>query len=159
MSTTAPQAAAKKAAPAPAKPAALPHLELLLLRDPKQPTPAKRTFGQLSADGKNFSYTLEDPVRAPGVKVFGNTAIPAGRYRVIVNMSVRFKRLMPLLVNVPGFEGVRLHGGNTEVDTHGCPLVAYKKGVDKIWQTAEADLTRLLLAAEDAGREIWITIR
>ncbi|GAB2954686.1 hypothetical protein GCM10027048_20230 [Hymenobacter coalescens] len=151
-STTTSQAAAKLAAPAP--------LELVLARDARQPAPAKRTFGRLSVDGRNFCYTLEDPVRPAGVKVYGNTAIPAGRYRVDVNTSVRFRRLMPQILNVPGFEGIRLHGGNGEKDTLGCPLVAYKSdGLSKIWQTAEADLTRLLLAAEDAGRPIWITIR
>lgn len=93
----------------------------------------KSTIGELSYDGKRLCYTLEDKVRdADEKKVFGKTAIPAGRYKVIVNMSNRFKIMMPLLVNVPGYEGVRIHVGNTDIDTLGCILAGRKKGVDSI---------------------------
>ena len=66
------------------------------------------TLGLLSVDGKHYCYTVEDKVRE-GVKIPGKTAVPYGRYKVIVNMSNRFKKLMPLLIDVPGFEGVRIH--------------------------------------------------
>jgi len=62
----------------------------------------KSTIGELYIDGVFECYTLEDTVRQ-GPKVFGKTAIPTGTYKVIVNMSNRFKRLLPLLVNVPEF--------------------------------------------------------
>ena len=76
------------------------------------------TTGELYVDGKFVCYTLEDAIRKEKIK--GVTAIPAGTYDVIINMSTRFKRLMPLLLNVPDFEGVRIHPGNTAEDTEGC---------------------------------------
>lgn len=79
------------------------------------------TIGKLYVDGRYFADTLEDAVRE--VKIPGKTAIPAGTYAVVYNMSKRFKKMMPLLLNVPGFEGVRIHAGNTAGDTDGCILV------------------------------------
>jgi hypothetical protein len=81
-------------------------------------------------DGAFFCYTLEDTIR--DVKIAGETAIPYGSYKVVVNMSNRFKRLMPLLLNVKGFEGVRVHNGNTKEHTHGCILVGATKSKDFI---------------------------
>lgn len=69
-------------------------------------------------------YTLEDPVRPKGSpKVWGDTAIPAGKYPVALRFSNRFQKELPGVQNVPGFEGVLLHGGNDKLDTHGCPLL------------------------------------
>jgi hypothetical protein len=88
------------------------------------------TIGKMLIDGTFFCYTLEDTIR--DVKIAGETAIPYGSYKVIVNMSNRFQRLMPLLLNVKGFEGVRVHNGNTKEDTHGCILVGATKEKDFI---------------------------
>lgn len=112
------------------------------------------TLGSLIVKGKHFCYTLEDTVRA-GAKIHGQTAIPAGRYEVKLTMSNRFKRIMPELIDVPGFKGVRLHGGNTNLDTEGCPLVAFKQYKNKphpvytkilnwIQGSAEKNLTALI---------------
>ena len=56
-------------------------------------------------------------------KIYGKTAIPCGRYKVIVNLSRKLKRRLPLLLDVPGFEGIRIHGGKNETHTEGCILV------------------------------------
>jgi len=116
------------------------------------------TMGNLIVNDKVFCYTLEDVVRAKGApKVNDETAIPAGRYEIIVNFSDKFKRQMPLLLNVPGFTGIRMHGGNTSVDTSGCLLCAYNKVDAKTIQgTAEKDITKLLLTKPNEKN--WIEI-
>ena len=101
-------------------------MNLELKRDETQDN--HKTFGKLYAEGVLECETLEDPVReidAPVTnwKVKGDTAIPRGRYRIIINHSNRFNRDLPLLLNVPGFEGIRIHSGNFTSDTEGCILV------------------------------------
>lgn len=88
------------------------------------------TIGRLYIDEVFFCYTLEDAVREKKIK--NTTAIPAGEYKVIIDFSNRFQQLMPLLLNVPNFLGVRMHWGNYSKDTEGCILVGNKKGVDFI---------------------------
>lgn len=92
------------------------------------------TIGKLYLDGVYFCDTLEDKVRDLNkeAKVPGETAIPAGRYKVIVNMSSRFKRLLPRLLNVPHFDGILIHRGNTSKDTSGCILVGENKQIGKV---------------------------
>lgn len=116
----------------------------------------RNIIGDLFIDGEFFCHTLEDEIRADGVKVYGKTAIQAGEYKLILTMSNRFKRLMPLLVDVPDFSGVRLHGGNTSKDSHGCPLIAFNTDYVKIWGTAERSLTKLL---KDSGEDHTIEIK
>ena len=79
------------------------------------------TIGELFLNAEFLCSTLEDTVR--NHKIPGETAIPAGDYEIIINLSNRFNRLMPLLLNVPYYKGVRLHNGNTSADTLGCILV------------------------------------
>lgn len=80
------------------------------------------TVGKLYIDDVYQCYTLEDVVRT-GPKVNGKTAIPLGTYNLIINHSNRFKRQLPLLLDVPGFTGIRIHTGNTSAHTEGCILV------------------------------------
>lgn len=82
---------------------------------------AESTIGQLDIDGAYECVTLEDPVRPEKIK--GVTAIPAGTYNVDISYSNKFKRDMPRLENVPDFEGILIHWGNTAKDTEGCILV------------------------------------
>jgi hypothetical protein len=115
------------------------------------------TIGELSVDGQFECYTLEDKVRL--VKIKGVTAIPAGRYEVIINYSQRFNRQLPLLMNVPDFEGVRIHPGNTAADTEGCILVGQTKGEGFVGQSRLAfeQLFNKLQAASVTGK-IFIEI-
>jgi hypothetical protein len=103
------------------------------------------TSGILTLDGKFVCYTVEDKVRelrSKADKIPGKTAIPAGTYKIVVNMSNRFKREMIQLLNVPYFEGIRMHGGNTHEDTEGCILVARNfKGLGLIQGTMEKEMT------------------
>lgn len=90
------------------------------------------TIGKMYLDGAYFCDTLEDTVRPAGHKIYGETAIPAGKYKVIKTMSPRFKKLLPLICDVPGFAGVRIHAGNTAADTEGCILVGENKIKGKV---------------------------
>lgn len=94
------------------------------------------TVGELTVDGLFQCYTLEDIERE--VKVKSETAIPKGTYKVIINRSNRFKRLLPLLIDVPGFEGIRIHSGNSNHDTEGCILVGETRSKDFIGKSRKA---------------------
>lgn len=93
-------------------------------------------IGELLIDGIFECFTLEDVERE--VKIKGETAIPKGTYKVIINESNRFKRLLPLLLNVPNFEGVRIHSGNSNHDTEGCILVGQTRNKNYIGQSRKA---------------------
>jgi hypothetical protein len=96
------------------------------------------TPGVLYVDGMRECFTLEDPIRekryddgalveVSAWKIQNQTAIPSGRYAVIIDYSQRFKRLMPHVLAVPGFSGIRIHFGNTTDDTDGCILVGSER--------------------------------
>jgi hypothetical protein len=118
----------------------------------------KSTIGELSIDGEFFCHTLEDVVRQ-GPKVYGKTAIPAGTYEVIIDFSKHFKKKMPHILNVPGFEGIRIHTGNKAEDTEGCILLGLTKGPDFIGRSrdAYAKFFNLLEAGLEEGK-VFITI-
>lgn len=132
-----------------------------LIRD-DDPT-LKHNYGKFFVDKLFFGETLEDKDRyleTGTEKVYGDSAIPRGRYKVTLSLSRRFGRIMPELHDVPGFTGVRIHGGNVEADTHGCPLlgqnriaagIANCKGVnDRLYVT--------LQAAEQRNEEVWLEV-
>lgn len=128
------------------------------LRLIRGPSTTKSTLGELYIDGTFECYTLEDVVRK--VKIPGETAIPAGTYEMIVTMSHRFKQLMPLLVAVPQFEGIRIHPGNTDKDTRGCILVGQTQSKDFVGRSRPAYQVLLakLQAALKHGERITIEV-
>lgn len=106
------------------------------------------TIGELFIDGVFECYTLEDKDRGltdamsvteiENRKVYGATAIPIGKYEVVLSYSERFKQVMPLLLNVKGFDGIRCHAGNYAENTLGCLLLGQTKGKDFIGQSKVA---------------------
>ena len=125
----------------------------------------KSTIGMLSVDGVFECYILEDMVREiPGQpvdswKVHGKTAIPQGRYRIERTMSGRFGKVLPLLIKVPGYEGVRIHPGNKPEDTEGCLLPGLHKGHDVVTESRDAFklLDELIEESLEIG-QVWIEI-
>ena len=111
----------------------------------------KYTVGKLYIDGVYFCDTLEDTVREKGVKVWGQTAIPAGVYRMILAASPHFKRILPLLLDVPNFTTILIHGGTTEADTRGCLLVGINEVKGKLLKS-QITLAKLLAILENSGQ-------
>lgn len=130
------------------------------------------TLGKLSVDGRHIGYTLEDPMREivtergytwmRRLKLAGRTAIPAGRYEVIVSFSQRFRRMLPLLLRVPDFEGIRIHGGNTVDDTEGCPLLGLERDINRgrIWNCPPAvDALTSLIRQATQTEKVWMEVK
>lgn len=105
------------------------------------------TIGELTFGDKKV-FTLEDKVRDINkdgdlddkgeAKLYGETAIPAGTYQIVITYSNRFKKQLPLLMNVKGFEGIRIHAGNTKANTHGCILLGLNKQTNMITDSRSA---------------------
>lgn len=142
------------------------------------------THGRLSLEECGFfCWTLEDEDRGvtqdmpiekiKAIKVYGKTAIPKGRYPVELRVSPKYKDrpwakpfggLIPYILNVPGFDGVAMHVGNTVEDTDGCPLLGMVQGNKRgrLYDSTAAftDLMRhYLLPAHERGDKMWITIK
>lgn len=115
------------------------------------------TIGELWLGDWLECLTLEDCVRK--VKIDKITAIPAGRYQIIITPSLRFQRPLPLLLNVPNYSGVRIHPGNTDKDTEGCILVGKTRGVDFIGESRDA-FAALFPKIEEVlkNAKLWIRI-
>lgn len=114
-------------------------LQLILIREPTQYPPSGEAFtlGKLYANGQFWGHTCEDEVRKEGVKVYGRTAIPSGTYRVENSYSNRFKKVLPAILNVPGFEGIRIHGGNHAEDSLGCILLGELRSPNGVYKCAD----------------------
>ncbi len=142
-------------------------MELKVIRD---------VFGENTTTGKLYindvfeCFTLEDKCRALNsnmsldeinrIKVYGKTAIPTGRYEVIITYSPKFAKAMPLLLNVPGYEAIRIHPGNSEKDTLGCILLGEARSADWVGNS-KAAFNRFfpkLQAALKAREKVYITI-
>jgi hypothetical protein len=97
-----------------------------------------------------------------GTKIPGETAIPRGRYLVSLNFSTRFRKIMPYLHDVPGFSGVRVHGGNGPLNTEGCPLLGqYRdKAKNRVYECGPIN-TRLITELEGCqkrGEGVWLVV-
>ena len=120
----------------------------------------KATIGEMfiDDDSKRFAYTLEDVKRE--VKIPGETCIPAGTYRLILDFSNRYRRIMPRLLNVPNFTGILIHSGNNDIDTHGCILV----GATLVNENFIGDSRRAfgelftVLQRENMKSKMWVSI-
>lgn len=113
-------------------------MKLTLKRIALRPT---YTIGKLYIDDAYFCDTLEDTVRDINKsgkfdngeqKIKGKTAIPYGTYEIKWTYSPRFKKYTPQLMNVPSFEGIRVHAGNTSADTEGCLILGENKQVGRV---------------------------
>ena len=117
-------------------------MRLTLIRIANKPT---YCIGKLYIDGEYFCDTLEDVDRGLDdsmdeseilkLKVKGQTAIPTGIYTLLLTYSPKYKRIMPLVNNVKGYSGIRIHSGNTHKDTEGCLLVGKNKEVGKVLES------------------------
>lgn len=143
-------------------------MDLVLKRIAKKET---YTIGRLYLNGEYVCDTLEDRDRGldndnmsiaeiKAIKVPGETAIPTGKYEVSLTYSQRFKRKMPLLSGVKGFDGIRIHSGNTHKDTEGCILVGRNKEVGKVLDSRYTynNMYKKLEAAAKRGEYITISI-
>lgn len=135
-------------------------MKLLLQRETFSPD---STIGRLYVDSVIECFTLEDTDRKleeGGEKIAGSTCIPRGIYRAILDYSNRFKRVLPRLLDVPNYVGVRIHPGNTSADTEGCILPGTGIGPDRLFNSRAAfeKLFSKMEQADDKGEEIWITI-
>lgn len=131
-------------------------MELLLRR---RPSMDGVTIGELFVNGARECFVLEDIVRT-GPKVMHETAIPAGRYRVDITRSARFGRMLPILLDVPGFSGIRIHPGNSAEDSSGCLLVGQGTDGRLVTQSrlAMQALQPKIASAIAHGEEVWIEI-
>lgn len=127
------------------------------------------TAGQLYIDGSRFCATLEDTNRdkdkngrldGDEKKIYGETCIPFGIYRIRVSLSPKFNRELPEVMDVPHFSGIRIHRGNTAKDTLGCILVGERVENGYLHNSTiyETQLTKLLKVAQERGEEILLTI-
>lgn len=132
-----------------------------------------RALGQLIIDGKLFCFTLEDKDRGlhskmdlneiNKLKVYGKTAIPTGEYDLIINRSNRFSKLagkdvfLPLLLNVRGYEGVRIHAGNKPEHTEGCILLGRHIRNNELTNSREAMARFMELIKNEKNLKIKIS--
>jgi hypothetical protein len=126
------------------------------------------TFGVVMVDDRFFGFCLEDVVREKSGhpvdtwKIPGVTAIPAGKYRLTLSLSNRFKRVMPEVQNVTGFAGIRIHAGNVAADTEGCLLFGKQRddlnGKVLLSRIACDEYQALLAAAINRKEPCWLTV-
>lgn len=138
----------------------------MILTLKRHPSENGATLGELYVNDVPECNSLEDELRevegepVEKWKIPGETAIPQGRYRVIITHSPKFNKPLPLLVEVPGFHGIRIHSGNVESDTDGCILVGEKSGSTAIINSRKclAELQEQIQDAIDHNEQVFIEI-
>ena len=135
-------------------------MEMTLTRTAKR---KDYTIGALNIDDEYFCDTLEPAWRdlKQKHKVKGRTAIPEGRYPVVITWSPKFGQWLPLLLHVPQFTGIRIHAGNTPADTAGCILPGLNRKKGHVLDSTRyvALLKRRIVEAKDRGEGVWITVK
>ena len=125
------------------------------------------TEGKLLIDNVFECYTVEDTDRKMEEdltrKVNGKTAIPKGEYEVVLSMSNRFQKILPEVLNVPGFTGIRIHSGNSSVDTEGCIILgSVNDKLDDDWiggsKIALTQFMAKLETAKENNEKVYIEI-
>jgi hypothetical protein len=126
----------------------------------REPSLQGTTLGVVFLDGRFTCFSLEDEIRPAGVKVDGETCIPPGRYRVGLTWSPKFSKVLPEVLDVPGFTGVRIHAGNTASDTRGCVLIGIQRAGVRILesQKAMALVQAWIAEAEPRPEGVWLVI-
>ncbi len=114
-------------------------------------------------EGAYFCDTLEPTWRDyqnGAYKMKGKSAIPEGRYAVVISYSPKFGAWLPILLGVPKFKGIRIHAGNTAKDTEGCILVGKNREVGKVLDSRKwlYELKRKIVEAKDRGEAVWLTV-
>ena len=151
-------------------------MELMLMRIAKQAnytigrlsvkleTPEMKCInGQLVTETQRYLCDTLEPKRRnlkKEKKIPGRTAIPEGRYRVLITKSYRFQCWLPLLLDVPGFSGIRIHAGNTVKDTTGCIIVGRNKLVGQVLESRKwlYELKQKIVEAKAREEPVWLTI-
>ncbi len=130
----------------------------MILRIVREPTQHEATLGVLFINNAFHAFTLEDAIRAE--KIAGRTCIPPGRYAVRLSWSPKFQRILPEVLDVPNFTGIRLHPGNTVADTDGCILVGLQRTALTVLNSrqAHAALQTMLTTAQDMREPVTLVI-
>jgi len=148
-------------------------MELILTRIAKRKT---YTIGRLAIkrevsdefktydEEEYFCDTLEPTWRDyqnGAYKVKGRSAIPEGRYAVVISWSPKFEQWLPILLGVPKFSGIRIHAGNCSEDTEGCILVGENREVGKVVNSRRwlHRLKQKIVEAKDRGEPVWLTVK
>lgn len=130
----------------------------------------RSTISDLTVDGKFECFVLEDKDRGlqqgmplselTALKIKTKTAIPSGRYEIVISFSDRFQKMLPLLLDVPAFAGIRIHPGNTDADTEGCLLPGKTKSPDMVGSSRVAFTTLFdKIKAAIQREKVFITVK
>jgi hypothetical protein len=136
-------------------------MELKVVRSVFNP---KSTLGKMFLNGEFYAFTCEDTVRNLNgdskKKIKNETAIDRGKYEVVLSFSQRFQKYLPLLLGVPCFEGIRIHGGNTAADSEGCILIGANGDMKGTISNCASKVSGLVAALKSVEKKekIWLDI-